>query len=190
MTVQLPMRSVAFLDTNTLHYVGIYLVFARRHGLFPFAANDSQNNRETAATRVDEFAEAALKNSLKKGLAIVYFLTTQDVEVQYAPVSELELLTGRTRGAAVIAAAKEGVPDRIWSRFDQHEIRDRVTLIECSDVKGSIDGLTSVLAESGIAVETRDKNRTSEAMELALSINGLIYFQAMDRSYAQNWCTG
>ena len=180
MTDQLPMRRVAFLDTNTLHYAGIYLYFAKEHGLFPLAIKELENEKDTAAKSIDEFAEADLRKGLKQGLAIVHFLTTQDVEVKYAPVSELELLNGRTKGKALISAAKEGVPDRMWSHFHESEIRDRVTLTECSDIKAAIDGLTWTLTESGIAVETRDQNRTSEAMELAKGINGLIYIQAMD----------
>ena len=38
MNGQLSLRSVAFLDTNTLHYIGIYLEFAKEHNLFPLAS--------------------------------------------------------------------------------------------------------------------------------------------------------
>ena len=180
MTNTFSIRNVAFLDTNTLHYAGIYLDFANRHGLFPLAVEDSSNEKDVALEKVDQIAEAELKNGLKKGVSIVHFLTTQGVEVQYAPASELELLTGRIRGRAIISAAKEGVPDRIWSHFRENEIRDRVTLTDCSNIKTTIDKLTSILTESGIAVVARDQNRASEAMELAKGINGLLYLQTMD----------
>lgn len=180
MTAQLPMRNVAFLDTNTLHYVGIYLDFAKEHRLFPLATEDVESAKDIAGERVDELGEAKLKESLQQGLSTVHFLTTQDVEVQYAPASELELLAGRTKGKAIINAANEGIPDRMWSNFREHEIRDRVTVTDCSDTKTVIDRLSSTLTESGIAVETRDQNRTTEAMELAKGINGLVYIEAMD----------
>ena len=155
MNGQLSLRSVAFLDTNTLHYIGIYLEFAKEHNLFPLAKDVAENEKHAAAERVNELAEANLKKSLKQGLEIVHFLATRDLQVQYAPASELELLTGRTRGKAVVSAAKEGVPDRMWSRFPEREVRDRVTLADSSAIKATIDGLTSTLEESGIAVKAR-----------------------------------
>ena len=180
MTDQLCIQSVAFLDTNTLHYAGIYLDLAKEHGLFPRADEDVENAKQSAIEKVDEIAETKLKKTLKQGLEIIHFLVNQDVEVQYAPVSELELLTGRTRGKAILSAAEEGVPDRMWSRFPEREIRERVTLAQSSEVKATIDRLTSMLEESGIAVRARGNDRTSEAMELAKGINGLVYIQAMD----------
>ena len=180
MNGQLSLRSVAFLDTNTLHYIGIYLEFAKEHNLFPLAKDVSENEKHAAAERVNELAEANLKKSLKQGLEIVYFLATRDLQVQYAPASELELLTGRTRGKAVVSAAKEGVPDRMWSRFPEREVRDRVTLADSSAIKATIDGLASTLEESGIAVKARGHDLMNDAMELAKGINGLVYIEAMD----------
>ena len=171
---------MAFLDTNTLHYVGIYLEFAKKHGLYPQATEKPEKEKLAASERVDELAEAELRKTLKQGLEIVHFLTTRDLEVEYAPASELELLTGRTRGKAILSAAKEGVPDRMWSRFPEKEIRDRLTLADFSEVKATVDRLTSTLEDSGIGVKTSSRDRSSEAMELAKGINGFVYIQAMD----------
>ena len=174
------LQKLAFLDTNTLHYIGIYLEYAKENDLFPRGAKDTAKEKEAAAENVNNLAEVDLKKSLKRGLETVYFLSTQDVQVEYAPVSELELLTGKTKGKAIMSAAKEGVPDRMWSRFREDEIRERVAPTDLADIKYKVDGLTSMLEESGVAVKTSRSDQTSEVLELAKGINGLVYMEAMD----------
>ncbi len=173
-------RKVVFLDTNTLHYIGIYLEYAKEKGLFPMGAKDTAKEKEAAAEAVTNLAEVVVRKGLKQGLETVDFLSRQDVHVQFAPVSELELLTGRARGKAIISAASEGVPDRMWSRFREDEIRERVTLTELADIKDRVNGLTSLLEESGVAVNTGGHNRANEVLELAKEINGLVYMEPVD----------
>ena len=169
---------VVFLDTNTLHCIGIYLEYARGKNLFPWHSEDIKKGKDEAKENVNDLAEADLKRSLKQGLETVYWLSTQDVQVQYATISELELITARTKGKAIISAAKEGVPDRIWSHFREEEIRERVGTTDLTNIKDRVSRLTSMLKESGIAVETR--NQTNESLELAREINGLVYMEAPD----------
>ena len=173
-------QRLAFLDTNTLHYVGIYLEYAKTNNLFPMGAKESAKEKEVAAKNVNNFAEVDLRKSLKRGLETVDFLATQDVHVQYAPISELELLTARTKGQAIMSAAKEGVPDRMWSRFREDEIRERVTDTDLVDIKEKIDGLTSMLEESGVAIKTGRRDQTREVLDLARGVNGLVYMEPID----------
>lgn len=173
-------RKVAFLDTNTLHFIGIYLKYARSKDLFPWGSADTTDGKETALQSVEDQQEDTLKRSLKRGLETVDFLATQDVEVQYSPVSELELLTGRTRGAAIRHAAEEGIPDRMWSKFREEEIRERVPLDEIVEIKEAVDGLTTMIEESGVAVTTKTTEDANYALELAKGINGLVYVDAVD----------
>jgi hypothetical protein len=178
MNEQNVIQKLAFLDTNTLHYIGIYLEYAKKNDLFPKSTNDIA--KEAAAENVNSLAEADLRKSLKRGLETVYFLSTNAVQVQYAPISELELLTGRTKGKAIVSAAKEGVPDRMWSRFREDEIRERVTPADLLKIKDKVDELTFMLEESGVAVKTSHGNETNEVLALAKGINGLVYMEAMD----------
>ena len=173
-------QKLAFLDTNTLHYIGIYLEYAKENALFPRGTKDTAKEKDAAAENLNNLAEVDLRKSLKRGLETVYFLSTQDLQVEYAPVSELELLTGRTKGKAIVSAAEEGVPDRMWSRFRENEIRERVTFTDLVNIKDKIDGLTSMLEESGVAVTTSRKDQTSEMLTLAKGINGLVYMEPID----------
>ena len=174
------LRKVAFLDTNTLHYIGIYLEYAKKNNLFPLATKDAANGKDEAIENVTNLAEAGLKRSLRRGLETIYFLSTQDIQVQYAPVSELELLTGRTKGKAVMLAAKEGVPDRMWSRFREEEIRERVGPTDLEDIRNGVHELTSMLEESNVVVKTGQSDQAGDVLELAKDINGLIYMEVMD----------
>lgn len=180
MNDQIMIQKLAFLDTNTLHYIGIYLEYAKENDLFLMGAKEAVKEKEAAAGHVNNLAEADLKKSLKRGLETVYFLSTNDVQVQYTPISELELLTGRTKGKAIVSAAKEGVPDRMWSRYREDEIRERVTPADLRKIKDKIDGLTAMLEESGVAVKTSRGNQVNEVLELAKGVNGLVYMEAMD----------
>lgn len=170
------LHKVAFLDTNTLHCIGIYLEYAKKKGLFPWDTDE----KEAAIKNVNDLADAALKKSLKRGIETIDFLSTQDVQVQYAPVSELELLTGRTKGKAILIAANEGVPDRMWSQLREKEIHERVSPNDLADIKYRVDELTSMLGESGVAVKTSRSDQANDALELATGINGLVYMGAMD----------
>lgn len=180
MSEQQGLQKVAFLDTNTLHYIGLYLEYAKEKDLFPFGSEAMQGEKDDAIREVHSLAEADLRKSLKRGLQTFDFLLTQDVQVQYATVSELELLNGRTRGRAVMSAAKEGVPDRMWSRIRGEEIRERISLEDMAETKKGIDRLSLLLEESGVAVRAREGEQTRDALELAKSINGLVYVDAMD----------
>ena len=180
MTEGSDLRKVAFLDTNTLHYIGIYLEYAKKKDLFPWSSKDAVSEKDVAKGNVNNLAGDDLKRSLKRGLETINFLLTQDIQVQYTPISELELLTGRTKGQAIMIAAKEGVPDRMWSRLREEEFRDRVGSADLADIKDRIDGLASMLEESGVAAKTSRSDQASESLELAKGINGLVYMEVMD----------
>lgn len=174
------LQKTTFLDTNILHYIGIYLKYAKGKNLFPWSGQDVVKDKEAAAENVKKVAEVDLSKSLKRGLDTVYFLSTADIQVQYAPVSELELLNGRAKGKAILSAAEEGVPDRMWSRFREEEIRQRVSTADLEKIKEGVDELASMLEESGIAVKRNDGNQMRDVLELAKGINGLIYMETMD----------
>ena len=181
MSEQQEWEKVAFLDTNALHYIGLYLTYAKDKNLFPFDPEGIQGKKTDAINSVDSIAEAEqLKRRLKEGLQTADFLLTQGVKIQYAPVSELELLNGRIRGKAVLSMAEEGVPERMWSRIKEIEIRERMTLKDMAETKDGVDGLTLLLEESGLAVRTYKPEQTRDALELTKSINGLVYMEVMD----------
>lgn len=170
-------RKVVFLDTMTLHYTRLCLEYAKENGLqFP---KDEQGVAKLR-NHFGNVQEKPLKESLQRGLETIIRLSTDDVQIEYASVSELEMLTGIAEGKARINMAKEGIPHRIWSRFSEKEIRDRITAEELATIKAHVDELGSMLEESGVTVTRSDSKRTNEVIELAKGIVGLIYMDEID----------
>lgn len=181
MTERQELQKVAFLDTNTLHYIGLCLNYAKEKHLFPFGPEGVPGKKDEAIEEVGNSSETEeLKRRLKQGLQAVDFLATQDIQVEYAPVSEIELLNGRARGKAILSMAAEGVPERMWSRINEEEIRERVGLEELAEVRNGINELTVLLQASGITVRAYDAGRTRDALELTKGINGLVFMELVD----------
>lgn len=170
-------RKVVFLDTMTLHYIRLCLEYAKKYNLeFP-------TDEQTVSILKNHFgsvSEEPLRESLLKGLETIYLLSRTNVQIEYAPVSKIEILTGITEGEARIKMAQEGIPHRIWSKFPDREIRDRIAISDLAAIKARIDDLDSMLEESGVTVTRSDSNRTNEVIELAKGIVGLIYMGEID----------
>ena len=161
----------------TLHYIRLCLEYAKKNDLqFP-------TDEQTVSKLKDQFCsirEKPLKESLQKGLETIVRLSMDDVQIEYAPVSELEMLTAIAEGEVRLKVAQEGIPHRMWSRFSQKEIRDRITTGDLATIKERIDTLGSMLEDSGVTVTRSDSRRTSEVIELAKGIAGLIYMAEID----------
>ena len=171
-------RKVVFLDTMTLHFMRLCLEYAKDNALqFPTDDPSISNLKNRFCSSVPE---KPLKEALQRGLETVVRLSTNDVQIEYAPVSEIEMLTGIAEGEARVNAAKEGVPHRMWSRFSQKQIRDRITAKGLAAIKARIDGFHSMLEESGVTVIRSDGKRTSDVIELAKGIVGLVYMGEID----------
>ena len=65
MTEKRDFHKVAFLDTNTLHYIGIYLEYAKGKGLFPWNIEDMASGKDVAIANVNNIAESNLKRGYK-----------------------------------------------------------------------------------------------------------------------------
>ena len=163
---------VGFLDTNVLHYVSLYLKFAASRDLFPLAVDPAATSAAhvpEAQTRIVDEAEKDLRQSLLRGLG-----------VRYAPVSELELIAGRLRGRAIVKAAQEALPDRMWSKFDEGEIRRRLTPTDCLEVAIEAASIVPALGGAGLAVLPVDTSDTSYILDLTRFLARLVYLQPLD----------
>ena len=171
---------VAFLDTNTLHYIGLYLCHAKKNTLYPWIAGARTKDVDAARDNVGDFADDKLKRSLKRGLETVHVLLIHNLQAQYSPASELELLAGKTRGEAILSAAKEGIPDRMWTHFYEDEVRSRLNLADMKAISETVQRLSVTLEDSGVAVKANVQDRKQDALYLAKEINGVVYMEPMD----------
>lgn len=179
-------RKVAFLDTNALHYVDLYLKHAAEgDSMYPFIDRemdhgmDHDNAIEEAKTKLRSVSEKKLKESLGHGLNVLAWISKEKLSVEYSPLTELELMAGRLKGKALLAAAAEGIPDRMWGRFPEDEIAARLTLKDLQEVKTAVDGLGVALEylEINVAASTE---RGRDVLDLARHVAGLVYMDAKD----------
>ena len=179
---------VGVLDTNMLHYVGLYLRYAKEKALFPWRCRDGRDDldregMEDAAReleRPDSARGAKERESLRIGFGVVKIASEHDIALCYGPISHLELLVGRVRGKAVVDAAREGVPDRMWSRLDEREIRDRVSADAMQDTADRIAEIGEWLEELGLADRTAIRRDLADTIELACEIVGGVYLEVGD----------
>lgn len=175
-------RKVAFLDTNALHFVGQYITHAKNNELYPFdsSADDGSAIAE-AEQHLGSMPEVKSTKSLRDGLDVLAWISRADVRVEYSPITELELMAGRLRGRALETAAKEGVPDRMWTRFygNEEEISSRLQLDDLERVKIGVEELESNLEETGFVVKV-SAERAMEILDLAKDLAGLLYMGVTD----------
>lgn len=172
MSRQSSRREVVFLDTNTLHDLALFIRFAGDRG---FTVNDIGNGRISHC--IDQEDEAGYyKESLGKGHDVVSFVLRKDAQIEYSHVSMVELLCGRIRGAVIVRLAKEGAPERMWSRSDQKEIRERSEL-DLPDIRKRVNDLVTMLDNWDIIFVERE---SKGSLRLATDIVGLVYMSAVD----------
>jgi len=124
--------------------------------------------------------EGEYNKSLRKGRNIVSYFLRDDVQVELSDVATIELLCGRVRGAAIVSAAKEGIPDRMWSRIQEQFIRDR-TEQDLSEIRRNIENLGPSLESWGIIVAAGGERRhAADVLELAVAIVGSVYMSTTD----------
>ena len=182
MNTEYPFRKVGFLDTNSLHFISLYMSYAEKEHLYPFESDATEATEAIgiAKGRLQE-TQGQLRESLLDGLEIISWMKTNGAKVEYSPMTRLELLTGRLRGRALQAAATEGIPDRMWNHFwaDEEEIYKRLTPKDLEDTYAGIDSLEAVLTGAGIEVSV-DVERARDVLELANVISERVYVQAVD----------
>jgi hypothetical protein len=169
------LRKVVFLDTNVLHFVGLYLSRAKERGLFPFGGDEA-----VAEKYLSSMAEADLAKSLSKGLRVVMSLRRDNPRVEYSTVSELELIAGKARGEAIEKAAAEGVPDRMWTRLYDQDIGKRLLTSDLTRIAGAVDGLGGMLQDAGIDATVSNADRGRDVLATAKEVMGLVYLSVID----------
>ena len=173
-------KVVVFLDTNALHYIHLYLMYAEEQRLYPFVPGEDAFVEPKE--HLDNVQDTSLKSGLQDGLDIVASLSGPDVDVrvEYSPISELELIVGRARGKTTLKLAKEGVPERIWSKNSEELINSRLDIEDLRNVKEGVDKIGEKLEKAGIQATSSNPRRTQDVFVLAKEIAGLVYLESAD----------
>lgn len=194
------LRRLAFLDTNVLHYLGLYFKMVPDELRYPALDVIEQDDADGEISRVErqsfkratefiesekENGEKGLWNSVGMGLMAVKFLREgrggTPYEVEYAQVSELELMEGKVRGAVVEQFAAEGAPQRMWTaRFQDRELEERVGAGARERIWQEIEGLSRTLGDLGIRVADTRSGPSRDVLDLAWGVMRVVHFSVCD----------
>lgn len=174
-------QKMAFLDTNTLHYMGIYLAHSNKYE-YPNIYEDKRSDleRRLKANKERENSNDAYIKSVRQGFGVIDFLRAGNIRVEYSPISELELVSGRIKGAAILAAAQESIPDRMWSQFREPEVRERMSIKETQQVSARVNVFLETLKGLEISIGYSDLQKDRDVLRLAKEIVSLVYMAGMD----------
>ena len=177
-----PLSSVAIVDTMTLHYVGLWLDFADQRGLPSFSVSDTVagSPEVTRALQSIEQDGGHAANSLKKGFHTLSYLIRHQIQMEYCPVSTVELLSGKIRGQAILNASKEGISEQMWSRFRQEDVRRWTSNEELERIDSSVAGIFSKLDDLSLGISRTSPGQADAVMRMAEKVAGLVYVSTID----------
>lgn len=173
-------QPLVFLDTNVVHYVRLYLSLARDQSLPPFGAGsgDINNDLNAACGRAGKAI-----HSYRSGHKYFEYLEAAcnaGTAVEYSPITRLELVCNTLRGRAVLHAASEGMPSRMWSRMYEDEILHRLELNVYEEVGKEADEIDNLFGSAGVTIREISPRRMSEVWPVAKLLLGLIFLEVGD----------
>lgn len=193
-------QRIAFLDTNVLHYLSLYFERVPDDRRYPTLDIAERNETGGGRQRIEESlferaadyiasnkegGDAELWEHVGKGLQAVKFLRgvrdRAPYQVEYAPVSELELIEGKVFGAAVQKYAREGAPYRMWSRRPRdEEVAVRVGPGQREDIYREVESLGKTLEEMGVRVADSRSETARDVMDLSREVMKFVHLSVCD----------
>lgn len=173
-------QPLLFLDTNAVHYTRLYVGFARQHDLPPVGGSTGD---PVAALKKTFGQRGQTLSSFDTGRKIVTYLKDKHdsgARVEYSPVTRLELVCGLLRGKAVLDAANEGIPHRMWNRIDEREVFHRLSAEDYTEVQTDAEGLEELFQAGGIKLVETDPRRMSEVWRLVQLLLSVVFLDFGD----------
>ncbi len=194
------LQRLAFLDTNVLHFMDLYIAEVPVEIRYPRlgvaeqdemdgvlqCAEDASFKRTVAYIASEkERGEREFWDSVGNGLKAVKFIRDgcdgTPYQVEYAPVSELELMEGRVRGSVVEQFAREGAPPRMWTRgIPEKVVESRVGREKRKEIWQGVGGLRQALGDMDIQVADSRTGNTIEVMDLAKRVMRNVHLSVCD----------
>lgn len=169
-------QETAFLDTNALHFLGIWIKYKRSANLVDYPKVADCCLKTLLANK-----DQGMREAIQKGRAIEQFCHKNDLRVQYSPISELELQIGLAKGRALLMLAGEHAPPRMWSRVvhDEKAINKRLLGEPLATCRQDLEEILDTLDDEPSLYLDRLIDQ-SQIWELARELSGLIYLSTCD----------
>lgn len=161
-----------------MHYARLYLAFAREHDLQPGGMNTANPEDE-----IKKHIKSKTSEGFINGHRAVERLRKECASgsrVEYSPINHLEMVCGLLRGQSILAAAAEGIPDRIWSRFDEEQISARLDWETYEKVQRDTSDLEGQFKVAEIDISEMDPTRMRDVWALSRTLLGVAFLQVGD----------
>ncbi|HUU91804.1 MAG TPA: hypothetical protein VM238_11430 [Phycisphaerae bacterium] len=169
---------VIFLDTNVFHYLRLYLGLAEDLRLRPVG----KSPKDTGLA-IKKKCKGRARADFIKGRDTLNYLCRRckdGARVVYAPITCLELMYGLLRGRAIVSLAKEGAPQRMWSRVDEDEILARLLPADYAVAQDAAGKCEATCAALGLPMVKADPESMRDVWALAENIVGHVFMQVED----------
>jgi len=158
----------------------LYLGFASQYNLPPVESGTGNPDEEIKKIYR---GRSQTCNSFITGRKLVDYLLNQcnsGARIEYSPVTKVELVCGQLKGMAMLDAADEGIPHRMWNRIDEFEIIDRLRAEVYQEVQQSISEIENQLRSAGIDIFEADPERMKLVWSMALQVLGFVFLDLGD----------
>ena len=167
-------RSVVYLDTNSLHYLDLFVRYVQDNG---YTVNDIGS--EALARQLEQVDEVGYRKSLQKGRRIISFVLQEDARIFSHFENRTTVWPGTWSGDR--ERCKGGNPGSDVVAHRRAEIRDGSNEEDLERIRRRVGDLGSALEESGIVMGVGSEGRqVLDILELATTIVGLVYLSATD----------
>jgi hypothetical protein len=168
------------LDTNVLHYARLYLELAEKNGLYPVVID-----ADPIVFIKGKFqAGSKTCKNIIKGFNLIKYLraqvTKKEAQVDYCPISKLELKCGLLKGESILNAAKEKIPSRMWRITDHDEIADRLIGNGFSKIKKQFTRFEKLFGKAGIPLNRVGPDTMPEIWNVADELYSFVYLDTCD----------
>ena len=166
------------MDTNALHYVRLCLSHAKQHSLYPFGKSPLGWQELTAS--LDTVSPQRRRENMQTGVKILQFLEGQRAQIEFSPMSDIELAAGLIRAKALLHAARDGSPHRMFTSMSAAEIADTVSAANMQEVGAEVDRLPELLDRLDITVTPSDPGAGSDTLRVAAQLTRIRYMEPAD----------
>ena len=173
-------QRLLFLDTNAVHYARLYLGFAKNQDLPPFGTK-ADNPDDIIKNQFQ--SRKKTRQSFITGRKLVEYLLQQCNDgaiIEYSPVTKVELICGRLRGKAMLNAAEEGIPYRMWNRINEDEILDRLQSDAYEEVWQEMENLDDLFSSAGINIQESNPERMKSVWLMAGQVLRFVFLDLGD----------
>jgi hypothetical protein len=173
-----PYTKVAFMDTNALHYVRLCLGHAKQHDLHPFGK--SPNGWQELTTDFDTITPQRRRENMQTGVKMLQFVEAQGAQIEFSPMSEIEMVGGLIRAKALLHAARDGSPHRMFTNITAGEIAATVSAADMQEVGAEVDQLPELLDRLDITVTPSDPGAGLDTLRVAAQLTRIRYMEPAD----------